>query len=152
MSQSLSALYVHIIFSTKNRAPLIDALICQRLWQYLGGICSALDCPSVQIGGTHDHVHILCSLSRALSPKELVGKLKADSSKWIKSTFSGCEDFYWQSGYGIFSVNPLEQKKLITYIANQEEHHKQRDFCEEFRLFLEKYNIPYDENFIWSER
>ena len=138
MAQSLSIICVHIIFSTKDRKCFIEPVIRPRLWQYMGGVCNALNCQTIQIGGTADHVHILCSLARDISAKELVGKLKAESSKWIKKSFSGFDDFYWQTGYGIFSVNPLEQQPLITYIANQEKHHTQRDFREEFKLFLEK--------------
>ncbi len=152
MPQSLSSLYVHLVFSTKNRIPLITPEIRSRLWAYLGGICSALNCHPVQIGGTDDHVHILCALSRDVAVKDLIAKIKADSSRWIKAQSMPISDFYWQSGYGAFSVNPQECHAAVQYIANQMEHHKKRSFQEEFLLFLKKYNVDYDEKHLWDEQ
>lgn len=151
MGQSLSAVFVHIIFGTKNRQPLIDDFIRQRLWTYLGGICSQLKCFPIQIGGTEDHVHLLTYLSRDICIKDFVGKIKAGSSKWIK-TISPCySSFAWQSGYGAFSVNPINKDELIHYIINQAEHHKKMDFSTELRKLLHKCNIQYDEKYLFDD-
>ena len=151
MSQSLSSIYVHLVFSTKNRIPLIVPEIQPHLWAYLGGVCNALNCHAVQVGGTDDHVHVLCLLSRDIAVKELVAKIKAESSRWIKAQSPSIPDFYWQTGYGAFSVNPQECQTAVQYIANQAEHHKKRSFQEEFLLFLRKYSVKYDEKHLWDE-
>ncbi|MBO5761552.1 MAG: IS200/IS605 family transposase [Lentisphaeria bacterium] len=148
MGSTHSLVYTHLIFSTKNREPFLGYNIRPRLWQYLGGICNELNCSPVQIGGMEDHVHILCILSRDHSLCELLKILKAKSSAWIKSTFPECAGFFWQSGYGAFSVNPLEKDVVVEYIRNQENHHKKKDFREEFLLFLKKYGVEYDEKYL----
>lgn len=150
MPQSLSKVYVHLSFSTKNRYPFIDGAIKERLWDYLGGICKSLECEPVQIGGHNDHVHILCLLSKKIAQVKLVEEVKKSSSKWIKTIDSKYDKFYWQDGYGIFSVNPSEVNVVIEYIKNQEEHHKKRTFQEEFLAFLKKYNVEYDERYLWD--
>lgn len=151
MPQSFSAVYMHLVFSTKNRVPYIVSELRSRLWAYLGGICRGLDCHPVQIGGTSDHVHILCLLSRDIAVQNLVAKIKAESSLWMKQLKPPVPDFHWQTGYGIFSVNPKERQTVIEYITNQEEHHRNRTFQEEFLLFLKKYDIPYNEKHLWDE-
>lgn len=150
MPQSLSKVYVHLTFSTKNHQPLILKDVQDRLFQYLGGICAGLECTPVQIGGYKDHVHILCLLSRKIAQMKLVEEVKKQSSKWIKSIDDRCSNFYWQDGYGIFSVNPKEKDVVVEYIKNQEEHHKTKTFQDEFRAFLKKYNVDYDERYVWD--
>ena len=150
MPQSLVKNYVHIVFSTKNRQPFIDQSIKEELHAYLGGTCKELDCPVLAVDGVEDHVHILCMLSRNMALSELVGKVKANSSKWIKTKGEQYANFYWQNGYGAFSVNPTETEVVIKYIQNQEEHHKKRTFKEEYRLFLKKYKVEYDERYVWD--
>ena len=150
MPQSLVKNHVHIVFSTKNRQPFIDKSIESELHAYLGGICKELDCPPISIGGVEDHVHILCLLSPKIALSELVGKVKANSSKWIKTKREQYANFYWQNGYGGFSVNPTETEVVKKYIQNQEEHHKKRTFKEEYRLFLRKYEIEFDERYVWD--
>ena len=150
MSQSLSSIYIHIIFSTKQRTSFLDSSIRYRLWQYIGGICNKLESSPIKIGGTDDHIHILCKLSRNTALQTLVTKIKADSSKWIKTISAEYQDFYWQSGYGAFSVNPQECDAVVECISNQEQHHLKRNFCDEFRLFLKKYKIEYDEKYLWE--
>ena len=150
MPQSLVKNYVHIIFSTKNRQLFIDKTIESELHADLGGTCKELECPSVAIGGVEDHVHILCLLSKSIALSELVGKVKANSSKWMKKKGEQYDDFYWQKGYGGFSVNPLETDVVVKYIQSQEEHHKKRTFQEEYRLFLKKYEIEFDERYVWD--
>jgi putative transposase len=150
MPQSLSKVYVHITFSTKNRQHLIDDDIKDSLFEYLGGICKGLDCNPLKIGGFHDHIHIICILSRKIAQMTLLEELKKQSSKWIKTKGQPYSDFYWQSGYGIFSVNPTETDIVVNYIINQEEHHKKVTFQDEYRAFLKKYNVEYDERYVWD--
>jgi len=149
MPQSLSKVYVHITFSTKERQPFIDGGIAQELWRYIGGICDALECNPVRIGGYHDHVHICCLLSRKMAQVKLLETVKRDSSKWIKTKDGRYANFHWQDGYGIFSVNPTEIDKVVEYINNQHEHHKRRTFQEELLAFLKKYGVQYDERYLW---
>ena len=150
MAQSLSKVCVHIVFSTKHRQNLIDDHIKTPLFEYLGGICRGLDCNPVQVGGYQNHVHILCLLSRKITQMKLLEELKKRSSKWINTKGAAYSNFYWQDGYGIFSVNPSEIDRVINYIKNQEEHHQKRSFQDEFRAFLKKYNVEYDERYVWD--
>jgi putative transposase len=150
MPQSLSQVYVHITFSTKDRINLIDFEIENRLFEYLGGICKELECNPVQIGGYKNHVHILCTLSKSITQSDLIMNLKKNSSKWIKSLNNKYKGFYWQRGYGIFSVNPSEIDLVVKYIINQKRHHEKRSFEDEYRAFLRKYKIDFDERYVWD--
>jgi len=113
MGQSLSKVYVHIVFSTKHRAHLIDKQIENKLYAYLGGICKGLECNPVQVGGHRNHVHILCLLSKKIAQMKLLEEVKKQSSKWMKTNGPDYADFYWQDGYAIFSVNPSEIDVLL---------------------------------------
>src|SRR5437762_66661 len=107
MPQSLVQIYVHHVFSTKNRAPFLrDVPFRERVHAYLAGICKNRDSPALNIGGVEDHVHILCRLSKTLDVSTLIRELKRDSSKWIKEENSRLAEFHWQNGYGAFSVSP----------------------------------------------
>lgn len=150
MAQSLSKVYVHITFSTKDRQNLIDDNIRESLFQYIGGVCKGLECNPVKVGGYTDHVHILCLLSRKISQMDLLEEIKKQSSKWIKTQGDTYLNFYWQDGYGIFSVNPTQVNVVVEYIKNQEEHHKTVSFQDELRAFLKKYKVEYDERYIWK--
>lgn len=150
MAQSLAKNYVHIIFSTKHREPLIDEAIEQQLFNYMGGICKALECYPVQIGGCADHIHILCILSRKITLMKLVEEVKSHSSKWIKTKGENYKHFYWQNGYGAFSVSPTHVEAVRKYILNQRQHHDTHEFKNEFLGFLHKYDIEYDEKYIWD--
>ena len=150
MPQSLSKVYVHIIFSTKNRQNLIDDRIENSLYEYLGGICKGLECNPVKVGGHKNHVHLLCLLSRNVAQMKLLEEIKKQSSKWIKTKGQAYSNFYWQDGYGIFSINPTETDKVIDYIQLQQEHHKHKSFQDEFIAFLKKYQVEYDERYIWD--
>lgn len=151
MSQSLAQIYVHVVFSTKNRQPFLnDPGFRERAHAYLNGICDNQDSPSLRVGGSDDHVHILCRLSKTLDVSTLVRELKRDSSKWMKEENRRLADFYWQQGYGAFSVSPSHVPGLIEYIANQEEHHRRETFQDEFRRLCEKYGIAIDERYVWD--
>ncbi len=150
MGQSLVQNYIHIVFSTKHRQPLIHPPYEQELHAYMGGTCKSLDCPVLIVGGYTDHIHILCMLSKKMALMTLVQKIKAHSSKWIKTKGDSLQNFYWQDGYGAFSVNPREVDVVIEYIKNQHEHHRKRSFKEEYRLFLKQYQVEYDERYVWD--
>lgn len=150
MGQSLVKNYIHIIYSTKHRQPLIHQSVEEELHHYLGGICNRLDCQTIQVGGYTDHIHILCMLSKKISLMKLVEEVKSHSSKWIKTKDESYQNFYWQDGYGAFSVNPSQIDTVVAYIANQHEHHRKRTFQEEYRAFLKKYNVEYDERYVWE--
>ncbi|HQL88590.1 MAG TPA: IS200/IS605 family transposase [Lentisphaeria bacterium] len=151
MGQSLSAVYIHIIFSTKRRYRFLDEEIRARMWQYLGGICNRLKCLPIQIGGMDDHAHLLTMLARDITLMELVGKLKSESSRWIKSVSRRHEFFAWQSGYGAFSINSAEKDRVVEYIVNQEAHHQRVDYCTEMRMFLDYYGIQCDERYLFDD-
>ena len=150
MPQSLSQVYVHIVFSTKHRQDLIDEEIEERLFEYIGGICRGLECNPVKVGGYKNHVHILCTLSRKVTQMKLLEEVKKQSSKWIKEQGMNYAYFYWQDGYGIFSVNKTEVDVVTRYIENQRQHHEAKGFEDEYRAFLKKYNIEYDERYVWD--
>lgn len=150
MGQSLVKNYIHIVFSTKHREPLIYPPVETELHAYLGGICNKLGCQVIIVGGYIDHIHILCMLSKKIALMKLMEEIKSYSSKWIKTKGVGYESFYWQDGYGAFSVNPSEVDRVIDYIANQHEHHSKKTFQDEYRAFLKKYNVEYDEKYVWD--
>ncbi len=150
MPQSIAYNYLHITFSTKYREPLIDEAIEEELFKYIGGICKNLECNPIKVGGYRDHIHILCILSRKIALMKLLEEVKSHSSKWIKTKGDQYKNFYWQRGYGSFSVNPAEIDVVIRYIENQAEHHKKKSFQEEYIAFLKKYNAEYDERYLWD--
>lgn len=150
MGQSLAQNYVHIVFSTKYRRPLISPEIESELHHYLGGICNRLECQAIKIGGYTDHIHILCMLSKKLTLAKLVEEIKSHSSKWIKTKGDAYRDFYWQNGYGAFSVSYYHTEKIISYIANQHAHHKKKDFPNEYLDLLKKHKTEYDERYLWD--
>ncbi len=150
MGQSLVKNYMHLVFSTKYRQPLIDDYVEAELHAYLGGICNKLECTVIKVGGYTDHIHVLCRLSKKIPLMKLMEELKSHSSKWIKTKGPAYQNFYWQDGYGAFSVNPREVDKVIAYIANQHEHHNKKTFQDEYRAFLKKYHVEYDERYVWD--
>lgn len=150
MGQSLVKNYLHIVFSTKHRQEMIHSPVEAELHAYLGGICKNLECTPIIVGGYTDHIHILCMLSKKIALMKLMEELKSHSSKWMKTKAESLSDFYWQDGYGAFSVNPSEVDTVVHYIANQKEHHRKKTFQEEYRAFLEKYKVEYDERYVWD--
>lgn len=150
MPQSLSKVYVHIVFSTKHRHDFIDEAIEEELFTYLGGACREQGCKPVRVGGYRNHVHILCTLSRTITQAKLLEEIKKESSKWMKEQGEAYENFYWQDDYGIFSMNPRQIDIVERYIINQKEHHERQGFKDEFRRFLKRYKVPYDEKYVWD--
>jgi len=150
MPQSLHCKYGHIIFSTKHREPIITGDLEPRLFEYLGGIVRGLDARLVEINGTANHVHLLIRESKSVTDQDFMGHLKGDSSRWVNSTFAGGTRFSWQDGHGWFSVSPADVDAAVAYVRNQKAHHKTITFEEEFRQFLRKYRVEFDERYVWD--
>jgi putative transposase len=150
MPQSLANILIHIVFSTKNRAPLIRPEIEPELHPYMASICRACQCPAHAIGGTEDHIHLVCSLGRTVAVATLLEEIKKSTSKWMKTKGELYSQFSWQAGYGAFSIGQSQLDAVKKYIARQREHHRRRTFQEEFREFLAKYQVPYDERYVWD--
>lgn len=149
MAQSLAKVYLHIVFSTKNRRPFLEnEALRNQCHAYLAGTYKARGSDSLVVGGVADHVHILCTLGRQESISVLVRELKRESSKAMKE--KGLPSFYWQAGYGVFSISPSHVPAVKQYIKAQEAHHKKESFQSEFRRLLKKYEVEYDERYVWD--
>ncbi|MCE7900943.1 MAG: IS200/IS605 family transposase [Armatimonadetes bacterium ATM1] len=148
MPQSLAAVLIHAVFSTKDRRPWLTPDIRQELHPYLVGVLANIGCPSIQTGGTADHVHTLFRLSRTASVAQVIEKVKTSTSKWVKT--KGARDFAWQSGYGAFSVGSGEADRIVAYIRNQEEHHRKVTFQDELRGLLREAGMDFDERYLWD--
>jgi putative transposase len=151
MSQSLSRILLHIIFSTKNRFPfLTDREMQTRMHGYLARVFNENDSPAIEVGGTENHVHILCLLSRNHAVSEIIKNAKVYSSIWAKTLGGKCTKFSWQTGYGVFSINRSQIEPVREYILDQAEHHHRKTFREEYLEFLREYKVPYDERYLWE--
>jgi REP element-mobilizing transposase RayT len=150
MPQSLSLVVIHVIFSTKERRPLLDATTRPKLHAYLATVARNAGCEAYRVGGVGDHVHLAIRLSRTVTIAKLVEELKTSSSRWLKTQSSDLAVFSWQRGYGCFSVGPSDLSSLCRYIDDQEEHHAIRTFQDEFRMLLKKYGVEYDEAYVWD--
>jgi REP element-mobilizing transposase RayT len=151
MSQSLSKIWTHLIFSTKDRYPfLCDKTVREELHAYMAAILRNHDCPTVLVGGTEDHVHSLFALSKNHAIARIVYEIKRGSSKWIKTQGAAYRKFHWQSGYGAFSVSQSHVEQVRRYILGQERHHRKVTFQDEDREFLKRYEVEYDEQYIWD--
>jgi REP element-mobilizing transposase RayT len=141
---------MHIVYSTKNREPLIGEDILERLHHYVPGVAKNIGCSPIQVGGVSDHIHILLAASRTLTIADTVKELKTATTKWLKKEGKGCRDFAWQSGYAAASVSAWDYEGVIRYIQSQAEHHRKFDFKTEYRKFLEENGIEYDEEYVWD--
>ena len=151
MPQSLSAVYIHLVFSTKERRPLLrERETREALHAYLGGISKTLDCPPISVGGMEDHVHLLARFGRKITQADWVKELKRVSNLWLKEQGRAYADFQWQGGYADFSVSPSNLEQVKGYIANQEEHHRKLSFQDELRALLRKHNVEWDERYVWD--
>jgi REP element-mobilizing transposase RayT len=148
MPQSLVKILVHVVFSTKDRMNLIAPEIEDGLYGYISGIIKNNNSRLIIAGGTVNHIHLLISLGKKIDIGELVGDIKRDSSKWMKE--QGVAKFYWQKGYGAFSIGQSRVKAVVVYIKNQKTHHAKQDYKEEFRELLTKYEIDFDERYVWD--
>jgi len=151
MSQSLSNIIVHLVFSTKHRKPfLLDESIRDEMHRQLGGTSKTLECPPLIVGGVEDHVHILARQARTITVAAWVKELKRVTSLWIKESHPKLQAFQWQAGYGAFSVSQSDADQVVKYIQDQREHHKHCDFQTEYRELLERHGIEYDERYVWD--
>ena len=150
MPQSLSKLYVHLVFSTKNREPWLNDNHPPRLHDYLGGTLHGLDCPPVEINSEPDHVHFLFLQSRQKNLSDIVYHIKRRSNDWVKNLGPHYERFGWQNGYGAFSVSQSGVPEVREYIRNQREHHRNMSFQEEHHKILHRYEVAFDERYVWD--
>ena len=150
MPQSLAQILAHLVFSTKNREPLLADDIRDELHAYSGGIVGNQKGTLLKAGSVADHIHLLIAMPRTCAPANLVQEIKTGSSKWLKTKDTQYADFHWQSGYGIFSISPAHRPVLEAYIANQTEHHRKVTFQDEYRRLLNKYGIEHDERYVWD--
>ena len=148
MPQSLHQVYGHIVFSTKNRDPLITADLEPNLHAYLGGIVNNLGGVAVSINGMPDHVHVLLRCTKSVKDTDFLRQLKGSSSKWMNE--QGAAKFQWQAGYGWFSVSANDLDAARQYVEGQKEHHRVLSFQEEYRAFLKQYHVDYDERYVWA--
>ena len=149
MPQSLSKIYIHTVFSTKNREPFLsNDELRDELHAYMGGITKQLDCYPIRVGGVTDHVHLLTTLARTVSVSDLVKEVKRVSSIWLNE--KGMSGFKWQAGYASFSVSQSNLDRVDTYVATQMEHHRTASFQDEVRQFLAKHDVSFDELYIWD--
>ncbi len=150
MPQSLANLYIHLIFSTKDRFPFLAKKMRPDLHAYMATVLANLKCPATLINSVEDHVHILFNLTRTVALAQAVEDVKKSSSKWIKTQGPAFGQFAWQAGYGGFSVSQSNVPAVANYIRKQEEHHRMKTFQEEYREFLGKHKIQYDERYVWD--
>ena len=151
MSQSLSNILIHIIFSTKDRVPFLkDPDIRSQMHAQLGGTSKSLNCPTLIVGGVEDHIHLLARESRTITLSDWVKELKRVTSLWIKEKSPQFQTFAWQAGYGAFSVSQSQSGKVFNYIQEQEAHHRKQDFKTEFRELLDRHGLEYDERDVWD--
>ena len=150
MPQSLACLYAHLVFGTKNREPFIVPDLAPRLYAYIGGILRETGSVLIEVGGMPDHIYLLVSLGRQASIADTVRTIKSNSSRWVHETFPGRAAFAWQSGYGAFTVSYSNVEAVREYIRGQAEHHNVRTFQDEFRDFLRRHAIEWDERYVWD--
>ena len=150
MANTYTALYYHLIFSTKLRQRWISQNLEERVWSYLGGIARENRMTALRVGGIEGHLHILLCAPPTIAPSKAAQLIKGGSSKWIHETFPSACGFAWQDGYGAFSVSKSNVPEMIEYIADQRNHHQTRTFQEEFLAFLHRHGIEYDERYLWN--
>jgi len=150
MAQSLAQIWIHLVFSTKNRVPWISPAWQADLHDYLGGTLKGLDCAPERIGGSTDHVHLLFGLSRKTSFSRIVQEIKTSSGAWLRAQGLAPREFRWQAGYGAFSVSGSNLGVVRKYIEDQDTHHAKRTFQDEFRALLRRHAVAFDEKYIWD--
>jgi REP element-mobilizing transposase RayT len=150
VSQSLAKVYVHAIFSTRNREPLLAAEWRDDIFSVLGGAANHFQCQSLIVGGVADHVHLLFQLGRTIALAEAINRIKSASSRWIGRMHPEIGQFHWQAGYGAFSVSQSNVEAVRAYVQDQPEHHKKLSFQDELRQWLRRYEIEWDERYVWD--
>jgi putative transposase len=150
MASTLTNLLYHIVFTTRKKQDFIIPALSVELYPYIGGIIREDKGKLLKIGGILNHIHILARFSASISVSEMMRRVKGSSSKWVNESSRSTQHFSWQRGYGAFSVSESAVENVISYIGNQDEHHKKITFEEEFLLLLQKHKISYDEKYIWD--
>lgn len=150
MPSTYTNLLYHLVFSTKQRLPLIQPEFAEELYCYVGGIIRAEGGVQLEIGGMNDHVHILAKLKPAIAASEILAKLKANSSKWVNDHKLKFRKFGWQEGFAAFSVSESQVPTVRQYIRNQAEHHQRHTFQEEYVELLDRHGIQYDPQYLWD--
>ena len=150
MPQSLARLHIHLIFSTKNRASVLSDSLRVSFHRYAATVMRNLACPVTLVNSVEDHVHILFELARTASVSAVVLKIKTSTSKWIKTQGTEFSEFAWQSGYGAFAVSQSNVASVSDYIGKQREHHRSTSFQQEYREFLKRHEIEFDERYVWD--
>ena len=150
MAHSFSNLLYHAIFGVKHRQAILAKPVRDKLFSYMAGIIQNHDGHPIEINGVEDHVHVLCLMSRKFTLAQLFEAVKADSSKWIKSKGLEYVEFYWQGGYGVFSVSESNCPEVKKYIEDQERHHQTMSYQDEFRWLCQKHGIVIDERYVWD--
>ena len=145
---SYTCLNYHIVFTTRQRKPLIDDSVNQRLFSYIAGIVGNMKSRLYIANGISDHIHLLVSLSTDVSVADCVRTIKTNSSRWMHQTFDEHKDFAWQEGYSAFSVSYSAIDGVVNYIKGQQEHHKKVSFNEELKVFLDKHKIEYNPEYL----
>jgi len=148
MPQSLHQQFSHIVFSTKGREKLIPAALEAGLYAYISGIVHDLGGELIIGNGMADHVHLLVKTSKSVSDVEFIRQVKRGSSIWLAE--HGVHQFHWQGGYGWFSVGVVDVPKAKAYVEGQKDHHRTLSFQDEFRRFLKRYGVDYDERYVWG--
>ncbi|MBS1703887.1 MAG: IS200/IS605 family transposase [Armatimonadetes bacterium] len=148
MPQSIAQVYLHAVFSTKNRNPIITKEMQPELYAYIGSVCKSNGIIPVKFGGVEDHVHLLFGMPRTITIAKTIETIKTSSSKWAKEKFD--KNFAWQTGYGVFGVSYHEVATVVNYISNQESHHQKFSFKDEFRALLKEYGIDVEETYLWD--
>ncbi|MDP1879471.1 MAG: IS200/IS605 family transposase [Parachlamydiaceae bacterium] len=150
MTHTYSQLLFHLVWSTKERRPLILPDFKKALYEYMAGIFRSLKCYCLLIGGVEDHIHVCVEIPPSLNISDVMKTVKVSTTKWIKQNYVNCNDFEWQQGYGAFSVSTSNKNVLLEYIKNQEQHHKKVDFREEFLILLQKHGVKFEEKYLWK--
>jgi len=150
MPQSLARLHIHLIFSTKHRRPLLDDDVREPLHAYMAAVLRNVGCPAELINSVEDHVHILFQLCRTMTVSQAVEEVKTASSRWIKTQGPRFGDFAWQAGYAALAVSQSNVETVRAYVAQQREHHGRGTFQEEYRAFLQKHQVEFDERYVWD--
>jgi putative transposase len=150
MPQSLAKIYIHLVFSTKNRERVLPDGIRANLHAYMGGTLNGLGCSPIEINTEPDHAHLLFVMTRTESLSNVVGQVKKSANDWLRARDSAFTNFYWQGGYGAFSVSQSAVEEVREYIRNQRGHHQRVSFQDELRAFLKRYEIEFDERYVWD--
>lgn len=149
MANSYHQIYIHVVFSTKNRERLIREPLKTDLLKYINGIIQNNESKPISLNSHLDHVHLLIGLSPKVSISDLIRDIKSNSSKWVNENRKSLGKFSWQSGYGCFSVSRSNLKAVIEYIENQEEHHSVKSFKDEYLELLKRHGIDYNIDYVF---